>query len=50
MQLEGEVQLEDMADRYRLTLPFRIARTHVPQGGDPRQVVLTSAARDGAQH
>lgn len=49
-QLEGEVELGTEGDVFRMRLPFRIQKPAGASANMPRNVVLTSAARDGAQH
>ncbi len=50
MQLEGEAETSRDEQAFHLRLRFRVQQALPPEGGDDRNVVLTSAARDGAQH
>lgn len=51
MQLEGTVEAESRDGLYRLALVFTLDQPHHPtSGNNPRQVVLTSAARAGSRH
>lgn len=49
-QLEGEAFTGVEGDRYALRLRFRIEHASPAALSDPRNVVLTSAARSGSQH
>lgn len=49
-QLECEAFVGQQGDTYVLRLEFAIEKDSPPNGVDPRHVVLTSAARSGAQH
>ena len=49
-QLEGKADIETGEDRYALRLEFAIEAPHPAGAVDPRKVVLTSAAREGARH
>ncbi|TJZ87415.1 sensor histidine kinase [Paracoccus hibiscisoli] len=53
MQLEGDISAEPQDGCYRLALSFKVGQAAFGGGsgsGDPRQVVLTSAARAGSRH
>ncbi|WP_265501209.1 sensor histidine kinase [Paracoccus beibuensis] len=50
MQLEGEITTGFENGAYRLSLYFKLAQASFGHGGNPRQVVLTSAARAGSRH
>ena len=53
MQLEGDIVAEEQDGCYRLALTFRLGpagHAGAPGSADPRQVVLTSAARAGSRH
>lgn len=50
IQLDGEPESGVEGDSFVLRLRFRIQRPSYQSGTDPRNVVLTSAAREGAQH
>ncbi|MDO5647489.1 sensor histidine kinase [Paracoccus sp. (in: a-proteobacteria)] len=50
MQLDGTAQQNQTPGTYELELRFNIETVDPAPAPDPRQVVLTSAARPGAQH
>ncbi|SES98295.1 sensor histidine kinase [Paracoccus homiensis] len=50
IQLEGEVELGVQDNMFHMRLPFRIQKPTGSSSNMPRNVVLTSAARDGARH
>ncbi len=50
MQLEGDVSSDSQPGCYRLALAFRLGQGSSAAGNNPRQVVLTSAARAGSRH
>ncbi|WP_405402294.1 sensor histidine kinase [Paracoccus sp. Ld10] len=50
MQLEGDIVTENRPGDYRLALTFQLGQGGAPGGSNPRQVVLTSAARAGSRH
>lgn len=50
IQLEGEVELGVQDNIFHMRLPFRIQKPTGSSSNMPRNVVLTSAARDGARH
>jgi len=49
-QLDGEAEIQSMDDRYALRLEFKIVAPSMIGVSDPRNVVLTSAAREGSRH
>ncbi|AUH33233.1 sensor histidine kinase [Paracoccus tegillarcae] len=49
-QLEGEAHCTHENNRYTLRLPFRVERVSSVDITDIRNVVLTSAAREGSRH
>ena len=49
-QLDGEAEIQSMDDRYALRLEFTIVAPSMIGVSDPRNVVLTSAAREGSRH
>ena len=50
MQLEGDVVTETLDGCYRLALLFKLGHGGGSNANNPRQVVLTSAARAGSRH
>lgn len=53
MQLEGDIVADEQDGCYRLALSFKVGQASfsgAPGSTDPRQVVLTSAARAGSRH
>ena len=50
-QLDAEAEIDARPDRYGIALTFKVERVQprLPEV-DPRKVVLTSAAREGATH
>nr|WP_111301304.1 histidine kinase dimerization/phosphoacceptor domain -containing protein [Paracoccus saliphilus] len=50
MQLEGETSSRYVDGSYLLSLSFKLTHNSHVSGNNPRQVVLTSAARAGSRH